>query len=182
MKPIKIKGRALRLKEGVYDQGIEKSRTEWVKMLGYSDGQHGQVGLDYIRRQLRDAGFPIACVPEDPDFPNGKKVLRPLTKNKTTARYANRRYRTMTAAYATGLSMGLYRELLEWPDMLPEALEHIESLSHNYVSFKKIALSRDAEKLKAEYARLADGRNDEGHEDQEGPKTAPSNIRFGISR
>ena len=170
-----LAGRALKLKEGVFDQGVRKTQKEWSYLL-YGDEARG-AAIYGLRDTLKKAGYPTACVPLDLENLNDVGVLRPLVESRDVARFVNKRASRMINGSIRSQHLNFYKEMMEWPELGGEILKYTENTLSNYVAFKKIALAGGKNTYATAYKDLAHGGDSQSAEIETRPISTSANVQ-----
>jgi len=129
-------GKALLMKEAIFDKGVRITAKDWSKKL-YGN-EHKTQSIYSILNRLKSLGYFVAAIK-----PDGSSVglLTPVTESRDISREVNRRQVTRINGYINSYSAILAHELDVFPDMAKEIAADFQSTMESTIALHKYALA-----------------------------------------
>lgn len=129
-------GKALLMKEAIFDKGVRISTKDWAKKL-YGN-EHATASVYSILGRLKTLGYFVAAVKPDGSIVG---LLTPITESRDVVREINRRQMTRINGNINSFSSIIAHELDVFPDMAKEIAADFQGTMESAIALHKYALA-----------------------------------------
>lgn len=129
-------GKALLMKEAIFDKGVRITVRDWSKKL-YGD-ENRPCAVYSILNRLKSLGYFVAAIKPDG---SGVGLLTPITESRDIARMVNERQRTRINGGINSFSAIIAHELDVFPDMAKEIASDFQSTMDSVIALHKYTLA-----------------------------------------
>jgi len=131
-----LSGKALLMKEAIFDKGVRITTRDWSKKL-YGD-EHKATAIYATINRLKALGYFVAAIK-----PDGSNVglLTPITESRDIARVVNERQRSRINGSINSFSAIIAHELDVFPDMAKEIAADFSGTMESVIALHKYALA-----------------------------------------